>query len=220
MSSKTSSWQRESAKVGIEQMQDGGIRSRIASWKLHYTLLGIFFLAVFLFPVYWMVITSLKPTSEILVYPPLFVPSVIDLHAYQNNVLRDSTFLRYMLNSAIVGIGTMVLSVILAAPAAYALAQFRIRGKFLLLLMSLTTLLFPGIMLALPLFVVFSQLKLTNSYLGLILANSALNVPFAIVVLRPAFLRIPIELTEAALIDGCGKWNAFIRIALDRKSVV
>jgi multiple sugar transport system permease protein len=190
------------------------VQSKIAGWKLHYTVLAIILLAIFLFPVYWMVITSFKSNAEILTYPPRFVPSVWDFSAYQDQVLRNSVFLRYYLNSAIVGIGTMILSVSMAAPAAYALAHFRIRGKFLVLILSLTSLFFPGIMLALPLFVIFSQLHLTNSYFGLILANTALNLPFAIVVLRPAFLRIPTELTEAALIDGCNKWGAFFRIAL------
>lgn len=188
--------------------------AKIARGRVHYTLIGLLLLGTFLFPVYWMVATSFKPDSEILTYPPHFVPSYIDLSSYQQQVLSNSIFLRYLLNSAIVGAGTMILSVFLAAPAAYALAQFKIRGRFLLLLLSMTTLFFPSIMLALPLFVIFSQLHLTNSYFGLILANTALNLPFAIVVLRPTFLRIPAELTEAALIDGCSKWTAFFRVVL------
>jgi multiple sugar transport system permease protein len=108
----------------------------------------------------------------------------------------------------------MFLTLLMASPAAYALAQFKIRGRFLVLFLSMTTLFFPAIMLALPLFVIFSRLELTNNYLGLILADTALNMPFAILVLRPAFLRIPNELTQAALIDGCGKWTAFFRVVL------
>jgi len=198
----------------LRQTKKRSLRSKIAGWKLHYTLIGIVLLAIFLFPVYWMVITSFKSNAEILIYPPRFVPSQWDFSAYQDQVLRNSVFLRYYRNSAIVGLGTMILSVSLPAPAAYALAHFRIRGKFLVLILSLTSLFFPGIMLALPLFVIFSQLRLTNSYGGLILANTALNLPFAIVVLRPTFLRIPAELTEAALIDGCNKWSAFFRVVL------
>jgi multiple sugar transport system permease protein len=188
--------------------------TRIVRWRLHYTLIGLLLLAIFLFPVYWMVITSIKPDSEILTYPPHFVPNVVDFSAYQDQVLRNTVFLRYLLNSGIVGVGTMIATVILASPAAYALAQFRIRGKFLLLVLSMTTLFFPSVMLALPLFVIFSPLRLTNSYVGLILANTALNLPFAVLVLRPTFLRIPAELTEAALIDGCNKWTAFFRVVL------
>lgn len=206
--------QHRATSATSRQSRERLILARLAGWRLHYTLVGMVLLGVFLFPVYWMVATSVKPPSEILTYPPRLVPSILDISAYQDQVLRNSVFPRYLLNSAIVGVGTMILSVTLASPAAYALAHFKIRGKFLVLILSLTSLFFPGIMLALPLFVIFSQLRLTNSYLGLILANTALNLPFAIVVLRPTFLRIPAELTEAALIDGCNKWTAFFRVVL------
>ncbi len=193
-------------------------RATANTWRstslLAQSALGLTLLALFLFPVYWMVATSLKPASEILTYPPRFVPSTLDWSAYRDKVLHSTAFLRYLRNSAIVGLGTMVLSLLLAAPAAYALTHLRIRGRFLLLLLSMTTLFFPGIMLALPLFVVFSRLGLINSYLGLIVANAALNVPFAVVILRPVFLAIPPELTDAAHIDGCNRWSAFLRVAL------
>jgi multiple sugar transport system permease protein len=179
-----------------------------------YTILSIIMLAVFLFPIYWMISTSVKPDSEILIYPPRFVPSVFDFSTYQERLFNNPIILRYLMNSAIVGLGTTVLTLFLAAPAAHALAHFKIRGKSILIMLSLTSLMFPAIMLALPLFVVFSQLGLTDSYLGLILANSALALPFALVVLRPAFLNIPTELAEAAMIDGCTKWAAFFRIII------
>lgn len=178
------------------------------------TVVGLAMLLLFLFPVYWMISTSFKSGSEILTYPPHWVPSSPTLSAYRDRVLHNISFLRYVRNSAIVALGTTALSLALAAPAAYALARFRIRGRLLILLLSMTTLFFPGVMLALPLFVIFSKLGLINSYLGLIIANSALNVPFSVVVLRPAFLSVPPELTEAAQIDGCSRWSAFIRIVL------
>jgi multiple sugar transport system permease protein len=178
------------------------------------TVVGLAMLLLFLFPVYWMISTSFKSGSEILTYPPHWVPSSPTLDSYRDRVLHNISFLRYVRNSAIVAVGTTVLSLALAAPAAYALARFRFRGRLLVLLLSMTTLFFPGVMLALPLFVIFSKLGLINSYLGLIIANSALSVPFSVVVLRPAFLSVPPELTEAARIDGCSPWSAFIRIVL------
>ena len=190
------------------------VRSSRSGPLLARSALGLAMLLLFLFPVYWMIATSFKSGSEILVYPPHWVPSAPTLSAYRDRVLHNISFLRYLRNSAIVGSGTTVLSLVLAAPAAYALARFRIRGRLLVLLLSMTTLFFPGVMLALPLFVIFSKLGLINSYLGLIIANSALNVPFSVVILRPAFLSIPPELTEAAQIDGCTRWSAFFRIVL------
>src|SRR5688572_5989289 len=126
MSAKLAHAQRDTSPTTHPQARNRAFRSKIARWKLHYTLLAIILLAIFLFPVYWMVITSFKSNSEILTYPPRFVPSVWDISAYTDQVLRNSTFLRYYLNSAIVGIGTMLLSVSMAAPAAYALAHFKI----------------------------------------------------------------------------------------------
>lgn len=188
--------------------------TKILRSRWHYTLIACVILAVFLFPVYWMFITSIKSDSEILSYPPRFFPSRIDLSAYREDVLNDSVFLRYTYNSIVVAGGTMFLTLLMASPAAYALTHFKIRGRFFVLFLSMTTLFFPAIMLALPLFVIFSRLHLINNYLSLILANTALNMPFAILVLRPTFLRIPAELTQAALIDGCGKWMAFFRVVL------
>lgn len=189
-------------------------RSGRSGALLARSALGLAMLLLFLFPVYWMISTSFKSGSEVLTYPPHWVPWSPTVASYRDRVLSNISFLRYLRNSAIVGLGTMVVSLALAAPAAYALARFRIRGRLLVLLLSMTTLFFPGVMLALPLFVIFSKLGLINSYLGLIIANSALNVPFSVVVLRPAFLSIPPELTEAAHIDGCTRWSAFYRIVL------
>jgi len=177
-----------------------------------YSILSFIMLCIFLFPVYWMITTSVKPDSELLTYPPRFVPSIFDFYPYREQILNNPAILRYLANSAIVGLGTTVLTLFMAAPAAYALAHFKVRGKSILILLSLTALMFPAIMLALPLFVIFSRLGLTDNYLGLILANTALALPFALVVLRPAFLNIPTEVAEAAMIDGCSKWSAFLRV--------
>ena len=184
-------------------------------WKRGYglTLLSILMLAVFLFPVYWMIATAVRPAAEILAYPPQLIPSRIDWASFEH-IFNIPAIPRYFLNSAIVGLGTTLLSLTVAAPAAYALAHLAFRGKPLLVLISLSSLMFPAIMLATPLFVIFNRLGLTDSYLGLILANTTLALPFVMVVLRPFFLTLPSQLTEAAKIDGCTEWGAFLRIML------
>jgi len=177
------------------------------------SLLGLLMLAIFLFPIYWMVLTALRPSTEIFAYPPHFLPNVVDLGPIKQ-VLSDPKVPRYFINSAIVGLGCTVLSLLLATPAAYALAHLPLRGKSLLMLISLSSLMFPAIMIATPLFVIFSRMGLSDSYFGLIVANTTLALPFAIMVLRPFFLAIPKQLTEAAKIDGCTTWGAFWRVIL------
>jgi multiple sugar transport system permease protein len=177
------------------------------------TLLSLLLLGVFLFPIYWMILTALRPATEIFAYPPRFFPDIIDLDSFRR-VLDDPKIPRYFLNSSIVGFGTTILTLLLAAPAAYGLAHLPLRGKNALMLISLSSLMFPAIMIATPLFVIFSRLGLNESYFGLIVANSALALPFAITVLRPFYLSIPRQLTEAAKIDGCTTWGAFWRVML------
>jgi len=187
-----------------------------AFWRRGWALsiLSVLMLAVFLFPIYWMMATAVKPTTQIFAYPPQIVPTDLDWTVWQRRIFSNPAILRYFLNSAVVAVGTTLLTLALATPAAYGLAHLRFRGKSLLILVSLSSLMFPAVMLATPLFVIFSRAGLTNSYLGLIMANSALALPFALVVLRPYFLSLPVQLTEAAKIDGCTAWGAFGRVML------
>ena len=178
------------------------------------TILSVLFLTLFLFPIYWMAVTSVKPQTEIFANPPAFVPSSIDLAAWNARIFNNPAIPRYFLNSLIVGVGTTLLTLVLATPAAYGLAHLPIRGKWAFILISLSSLMFPAIMLATPLFVIFSRLGLLDSYTGLIIGNTALALPFALVVLRPFFLSLPPQLTEAAKIDGCTVWGAFLRVML------
>ena len=177
------------------------------------TFLSVLFLALFLFPIYWMIVTSVKPQTEIFAYPPSFFPSEPSWSAWRR-IVGNAAIPRYFLNSLIVGTGTTLLTLALATPAAYGVAHLPLRGKWLLILVSLSSLMFPAIMLATPLFITFSRAGLLDSYVGLVTANTALALPFALVVLRPFFLSLPPQLTEAAKIDGCTAWGAFVRVML------
>ena len=178
------------------------------------TALGALFVAVYLFPVYWMVTASFKTQADIRAIPPQLVPYRPDLSTWAQRIFGDPRVFQYVANSFVVAVGTMVLTVVLAAPAAYALARLPLRGKQLLMMLSLSSLMFPAIMLATPLFVIFSRLHLTDSLFGLVLADTTLALPYAIVLLRPMFATVPRELTEAAMMDGCNAFNAFARVVL------
>ena len=178
------------------------------------TLVGALIVILYLFPAYWMVATSLKSGADIFADPPQLVPSPPVFGPYVEAVLTNPALIRAVTNSAIISVGAMVLTLLLATPAAYALARLRLRFTGALLTVLLMSQLLPAINLAVPLFVIFSKLDLIDSYIGLILANTIFALPFAIIVLRPFFLTVPGDLEAAAKIDGCTQLGAFFRVVL------
>jgi multiple sugar transport system permease protein len=186
--------------------------SRGSPWRK--TVIGCVIVAVLLFPVYWMILTSARTEADAARVPPELLPTHLNFTAYSRAVIHNDAVLDAILNSVVIATGTMVLTLLLAVPAAYVLARRSVRGVSLALLLVLMTQLLPGIAVATPLFVIFKRLDLLNSYLGLILADATLTVPFAVLILRPFFLRIPRDLEAAALVDGCRPLGAFMRVVL------
>lgn len=178
------------------------------------TLVGLLIVLVFLFPVFWMVSTSFKTPSGIFATPPQLLPTPFTADAYRDAIFGDPAVLRAMRSSLVISLGTMALTLVLAAPAAYALARLRLPGGALVLLLLLVTQLLPSIVLAGPLFIVFSRIGLVNSYQALILADTTISLPFAVIILRPFFLSVPLDLEQAALVDGATRWGSFLRITL------
>jgi multiple sugar transport system permease protein len=178
------------------------------------TVLAVLVVAVYMFPVYWMVATSFKNQPAIFASPPQIIPSHPTLSAYRTAVIHNPTVLRSIRNSAIIGCGTTLLTLILATPAAYALARLRPRGSGFVTLLLLIGQLLPAVVVAGPLFVLFSRIHLINSFQAMILADGTVTVPFAVIVLRPFFLAVPRELEAASLVDGSTRFGAFVRIVL------
>lgn len=173
------------------------------------TIVGVVLLALMLFPVYWMVNASLQPTGNTLRAD--WLPLHPDFSGYAT-ALRDQG--RNLATSLVVALGSVALSLGLAAPAAYALAQFRIRGTNLVLFGILITQMVPGIVVANALYSAYNDLGLLNSYVGLILADSTAGVPFAIIILRAFMRNIPREIVEAAHLDGAGRLRVFRSVVL------
>jgi multiple sugar transport system permease protein len=178
------------------------------------TLVGILIVIIFLFPVFWMVSTSLKSPAAIFATPPTLIPTPLVLDAYRDAVAGDPAVVRAIGTSLVISVGTMLLTLVLAAPAAYGLARLRLPGGALVLLLLLVTQLLPSIVIAGPLFVLFTRFHLVNSYQALILADTTLTLPFAVIILRPFFLSVPRDLEAAALVDGATRWGSFFRITL------
>ena len=178
------------------------------------SVLSALLVAAYLFPVYWMVATSLKPAADIFANPPKLLPWPPDVGPYREAVLGSPDVARGALNSTVIAVGTTLLTLLLAAPAGYGLARLRLRFAVAVGLLLLVSQMLPAINLALPLFVIFSRVGLADSYPALIVANATATVPFAIIVLRPFFLTVPGEVVEASRVDGSTRFEAFWRVAL------
>ncbi|WP_119066371.1 carbohydrate ABC transporter permease [Aggregatilinea lenta] len=174
---------------------------------------------IYIFPLFWMLSTSLKAPADIMRDPPLIVPRSLNTGIYEElfgnppegaQVPVDGV--RYMKNSLILGAGTMALTMLFAIPAAYGLARFRLRGSGLFVMMLLVTQMLPEVLLVIPLFVFFRSLHFTDSYISVIIADAALTLPFCILILRTGFLQVPRDLEEAALIDGTTRLGALRRV--------
>lgn len=169
-------------------------------------------LAIF-FPIYWMGITSLKFEKEIFLSPPTFFPREINLTSYTAQLESgDFNMFRAFGNSTLISFTCMAIALVLAVPASYGLARFRFKGKKLIVLSFLVTQMLPVTVVLTPLFIVFTKLDLINSYLAPIFADATIGIPFSVLILNSYFASIPKELDDAARIDGCNRFAAFIKI--------
>jgi multiple sugar transport system permease protein len=193
-------------------------RSRTNIFKIS---LAAILTIIYIFPLYWMFSTSIKSPEEILHVPPIIVPEHPQIESYRQ-VLGLSTdrqpltinTINLLMNSMIISTYTTVVTLLLAVPGAYALARFRIRGRSILEVGLLDAQMLPSVLLVIPLFVLFRPLGLINQYSGVILADAALALPMAIIILRASFLQIPVDLEEAALIDGGSRVQVLMYIVL------
>jgi multiple sugar transport system permease protein len=169
-----------------------------------------------LFPLIWIVSVSLKGDTEQFVTPPTLIPLEPTLSNF-SRLLGETNFPRYIANSLLVAIATVVLALGAGCPAAYAMARFKSFARPGITSLVLLAYMFPPILLGIPLFVIFSKVGLADSYLGLVLAHSTFALPFVMWMMRDFFLAVPVEVEEAALVDGCGRlrllWIVVLPIA-------
>ena len=167
-------------------------------------------------PGLWIVLSSLRPTVEIMAKPPVWIPNELSLDAYVamfSGIGKGGIpVIEYFRNSLIVSITSTVIAIVIGMSGGYAFARYRFRGKsgwFLGLMLTRTV---PGIALSLPLFFVYARLGIIDTHFGLILAYVALNIPFTIWLIDGFFRQVPRDLAEAAQIDGCTRWQAFWQV--------
>jgi multiple sugar transport system permease protein len=166
-----------------------------------------------LVPFYWMVATSLKKDKEIYGFEATLIPRQPTLGNYVR-LFTTTPFMKYVRNSTIIAVGTTVFSLVFGCLGAYALARLRFPGRGLIARGLVVTYLVPPSLLFIPLFAVMSTLALIDTHQGLVLAYLGFSVPFATWLLMGYFRSVPVELEEAALVDGCTRFGSLVRVIL------
>ncbi len=192
-------------------------RSRALRWLC--TLAAAAALVLVLFPVYAIIVGSFESTDTLFSGTFYWLPHAATLDNYSTVIHAQSA---NVVTSLVVGLGTALLALVIAVPAAYALSKYRLRVTVILVSSLLVAQIVPSIVLATSLFIVFHRINLVNSYPGLIIADGTYAVPFAILVLRAFLFSLPNELLYAARVDGATEWQTFrmIVIPLARSAVI
>ena len=173
----------------------------------------IIIVAFLLFPFFVMISTMLKSSDEVYATPPYWIPKRIALRNFID-LWTQQPFARYFLSSFIIAGGTTILTTFFCVPAAYAVARFRFKGQKFLLYMYLVVQMFSPIIVVISLFKIISRIGLIDTYLGLILVNTVFTLAFTTWMLSGYFKTIPVDIEEAALIDGCSRMQAIVRIMI------
>ncbi len=185
-----------------------------------FSFLAYFFLILMLIPALWIIFTSVRPEVEVNAYPPVWIPKKLTLEKYQQaffspGVGEQAVPVRdYLRNSLIASLGSAGIALVLGTLAGFAFSRFDFEGRDTLFLFVLLSRAVPGIALSLPLFMLFVRLKLLDTLEGLSLVYIAYNIPFMIWIMDGFFREIPKDLEDAAQIDGCTKWQAFLKVEL------
>ncbi|WP_136056136.1 carbohydrate ABC transporter permease [Microbacterium sp. K24] len=184
--------------------------TRIKAVQIILGIVAAALILVYLSPIIWLVLTSFKDRVDIFSSAPslFFVPT---LENYREAFLQKG-FTDNLINSAVVGLVSTVIALVVGVPAAYSLSRVKKGETFMMALLAARLL--PAMVLAVPLFVLASTLGVRDSYFALVAAHLTFALPFTVWMMRGFFLAVPISLDEAARLDGCGEWGTFLRVIL------
>ena len=179
------------------------------AYQIWFPILLLIILVLTLFPFLWMLLSSFKTQVDIISWPPKFVFGPTMQNYYK--VFGEQNFLLYLMNSSIIGISAVILSLLMGLPAAYSIARF---GQKKLSVFILVARLMPGISFLMPWYIIFSRMGLMDSYTALILSHILISLPVVVWVMSAYFETIPIEMEESAMIDGASQQRAFVSIIM------
>jgi len=169
-------------------------------------------LVFFLGPFFWILTTSLKGNEDFFAYPPVWIPSDPSLTHYAALFTRSSGA-RYFTNSLVISSLSMFAALAVSLPTAYSIARWRFGGGFLRTLLLVVRML-PAIALIIPIYIMYKMMGLTNSYLGLVALYTVVYIPFAVWLLVGFLRDFPVEIEEAAMIDGCSRLKSLLRVVI------
>jgi multiple sugar transport system permease protein len=187
-------------------------------WQRWLVRLGVFMAMVILVvPGAWVVLTAFRQNIEILARPAVWIPQRLTLHNFQGifgllDTQQGLPVAAYFVNSLVISITSTIVAIAVGMMGGYAFARFRFKGKGALFLGFMLSRTVPGVALSLPLFIIWARLGLIDTSLGMILVYMSINIPFTIWLTDGFFRQIPVDLGEAAQIDGCTRWQAFWRV--------
>ncbi|MEN6499606.1 MAG: carbohydrate ABC transporter permease [Rectinema sp.] len=177
--------------------------------KILFFILLLAIIIPVLFPFVWMLTSSFKTQVDIVAWPPrlIFTPT---LQNYER-VFREQNFLKYFINSSIIGISAVAFSLVMGLPAAYSITRFKQKRLSIFILIAR---LMPGISFLMPWYILFSRLNLMDSYVALILSHMLITLPIIVWIMSSYFETIPIEMEESAMVDGATRQRAFVSVVL------
>ena len=192
-------------------------RLRRPLWRAFVFVAALGLAAQAVLPLVWMLSTSLKPPREVFATPPTFLPASPTLENFAR-LFGETAFLTYFANSVLVSGLTVLLTMTVGAAGAYSLTRFRFPGRELVAKLILCTYMFAPIMIVIPIYILARRLGIVNTHLALVLSYASFCLPFSLWLLRSFFLSIPLELEQAALVDGAGRaravWHVVVPLAL------
>ena len=189
-------------------------QTRTGNRKVLLLIILLFFAFLFLFPLVWMLFTSIRTTQDLYKYPPTLFPQALTLENYIYIFKEMRGFIRYLVNSIVVTISTVLIVLGSSAMGGYAFGMRKFRGQNVLFMMIVGVLTIPYIMYLIPIYMMELKLGFRNSWIGLILPYVALNLPWGMLIMRGAFSTIPLDIRDAAIIDGCNEYQLWYRVLL------
>jgi len=175
---------------------------------------ALIFICVYnLAPFLWMISSSLKTEAEVKTYPATILPHVVTLGPYAN-ILVWGGFITYFMNSAIISFSTAFISSFVGALAGYGFSRYMFKGRTSLMTVFLASQLLPGVLLVGPYFKMLTLVKLYDTRIGLIIAQTTITLPFSVWMLKSFIDTVPVEIDHAAMVDGASRWQAFFRVVL------
>ena len=189
--------------------------ARLPFWARAALWLGVALMCIWsLFPIYWMVVSSLR-TPQDLFLPPVLIPKSIDWK-FENytNLLELTDYAQQFKNSVLVALAVVVITLLLSIIIAYTVTRYRVPGKSIIVGSMLYAYMFPPLLLAIPMLSIFARMGLADNLLAVVLAHCTLTLPLGVWLFWGFFKSMPFDLEEAAMVDGCTRLGAFIRVVL------